>query len=399
MSYQAGKDVLWPVPADWGNDGVRETLEWLSELLPARNRKTQKRQLRQVPRRSFEFTIISDEQLSRVADTLLNDRGSKTWLLPIWHDVQLLNASLPVDSVAIPCRTAGFDFVQGGKAVLWRAVNEWEVVGVSSIAADQLLLDDTTSSAWGIGTRLYPLRRGRLMEQPQEARWTDNSGTRSVKFLVDEPCTWPAVLPADVYRGYPVLEMRTDRGADLSMAFARSIETVDVGTGPVTLFDWPGRSFREAQVTWLVSGRDDNSALRSLLYALRGRMQTLWLPSWNADLVLTAPIGATAVAMTVEWCGYTLYGRSQSNWRDIRIELWGGAIFYRRVTSAAQAGANEVLQLDNALGQAVAPNQVRAISFLVLSEQATDAVELMHVADADGITSVSTKFQGVRNDI
>lgn len=398
MSYQAGQDVLWPVPADWEN-GVRETLEWLSELLPARNRRTQKRQLRQVPRRSFEFDIITDEQLSRVADTLLNDRGSQTWLLPIWHDVQLLIAPLPADSPAIPCRTAGFDFVQGGQAVLWNGVNQWEVVVIEEIEVDQLVLDDTTSSTWGAGTRLYPLRRGHLVEQPQETRWTDDKGKRSVQFILDEPCAWPAVLPEALYRDYPVLEMRPDWGEDLGMAFARSVETVDVGTGPIARFDWPGRSFREAQVTWIVSGREDNTALRSLLYALRGRMATLWLPTWNSDLVLTAPVTYTATSMTVEWCGYALYGRAQSNWRDIRIELWDGTVFYRRITGAAQAGANEVLQIDAALGVGITPGQVRVISFLVLSEQASDAVELIHITDADGITTVSTKFQGVRNDV
>ncbi|WP_069861469.1 hypothetical protein [Pseudomonas citronellolis] len=398
MSYQAGQPVLWPVPADWA-DGVRETLEWLSDVLPARNRKTQKRQLRQVPRRSFTFDIIADEQLARVADTLLNDRGSQSWLLPIWHDVQLLSAALPIDSPSVPCRTAGFDFVLGGQAVLWNGVNQWEVVGIVAIEDNELVLGDTTSSAWPAGTRLYPLRRGYLVEQPQETRWTDDKGTRSVQFILDEPCAWPAVLPVTTYRGYPVLEERPDWGEDLGMAFARSVESVDVGTGPITRIDWPGRAFREAQVTWIASGREHNTALRSLLYALRGRMQTIWLPTWNTDLVLIASIGATATSMTVQWCGYTLYGRAQSNWRDIRIELWSGVVFYRRITGAVQAGANEVLQLDAALGIAVTPSQVRTISFLVLSEQATDAVELVHVTDADGITSVSTKFQGVRNDV
>lgn len=398
MSYQAGNDVLWPVPADWGTD-VREALEWLSDVQPARNRASRKRQLRQVPRRSFTFDIITDEQHSRVADTLLNDRGSRTWLLPIWHDVQLLADTLPADSPTIPCRTAGFDFVQGGQAVLWLAVNQWEIVDIDTIEVDHLVLADTTSSNWGPGTRLYPVRRGHLVEQPQEARWSDDKGTRPVRFMIDEPCAWPEVLPATIYRGYPVLEMRSDAGEDLPMSFARSVESVDVGTGPIARFDWPGRSFREAQVTWLVSGRQENADLRSLLYALRGRMQTLWLPTFNADLLLTAPIGATAVSMTVEWCGYTLYGRAQSNWRDIRIELWSGTILYRRVISSAEAGANEVLQLSAALGVAITPSQVRVISFLVLSEQATDAVELVHVTDADGITSVSTRFQGVRNDV
>lgn len=398
MSFQAGNPVVWPIPADWGSN-VRETLEWLTEVITARNGRSQRRELRRGPRRSFGFDVIADGQLSRVADTLLMDRGSKYWLLPIWHDVQLLEEAVAVDASYIACRTAGFDFVAGGQALLWSAVNQWEVVGIGSVETDQLALSDTTTSAWPAGTRLYPLREARLIEQPDESRWTDSSGTRSVRFRLEEVSDWPAVLPAATYRGLPVLEMRPDASEDVSTTFARTVESVDADTGPITLFDWPGRSFREVAVSWIVHGREGNAALRSLLYGLRGRMQQVWLPTWNSDLVLVAAVTASATTLTVEWAGYTLFGRMQANWRDIRIELWDGAVFYRRITSAVEAGPNEVLGIDAALGAALAPGQVRAISFLVLSAQASDSVALVHVTDADGITTVSTRFQGVRNDL
>jgi hypothetical protein len=37
------------------------------------------------------------------------------WQLPIWPDVQRLSAPLSAGAVSVPCATAGFDFVAGGR--------------------------------------------------------------------------------------------------------------------------------------------------------------------------------------------------------------------------------------------------------------------------------------------
>lgn len=398
MSYAQSQFVPWPVPPDW-SDGVSEQLEWYTDRLQARNGRAQKRELRRAPRRLFEFQVIADGQARRVLDTLLNDHGGREWLLPIWHDIALLNQPLASGALFISCVTAGRDFVEDSLAVLWLSINEWAVVQIDAVQPDGVTIGIATSRTWPAGTRLYPARRARLVEQPEEAMWTDASGSRVVKFIVTEPCEWPAILPSATYRGLPVLEMRPDQGEDLPSVFQRQVETIDAGTGVVNVFDWPNRSFREAALTWLAHGRDENSVLRSLLYALRGRMATVWVPTWNADLQLAADVTAVATNLTVEWAGYTTFGRMQPNWRDIRVELLDGTVLYRRITSAQENGNSEVLGIDSAFGRAIKRSDVRAISFLILAEQASDRVELAHVTDAGGITVVTTTFRGVRHDV
>ncbi len=398
MTYAANGYVLWPVPPDWA-DGIQESLEWLTDHLRARNGRAQKRELRQAPRRTLEFPVIADEQLRRVADAILNDHGAKYFEVPIWHDVQLLSAPLLTGATSIPCEPAGRDFVAGGRAVLWSDINSWLIVDVDTIEANAITLASTILSGWPSGTRLYPVRRAHLVEQPEESIWTDCAGKRSVQFQFDEPCEWPAVLPSATYRGYPVLEMRPDESEDPSSMFRRDIETIDVGTGVVTLIDWPQRPFHEISVRWMAFGRTEYAALRSLIYALRGRMQTLWIPTWTADLKLTADIGSSATTLSVEWAGYTVFGRMQSHRRDIRIELNSGAVYYRRITAAAEAGSTETLGIDSALGVAITRGQVRAISFLVLAEQTADRIDIEHVTDIEGVTAVATRFVGVRHDV
>lgn len=398
MSYAINAPVPWPVPPDWAN-GVRERLGWLTDVIQAKNGKRQKRELRLAPRRVFDFEVIADEQLRRVLDALLMEHGGKYFMLPIWHDVQLLDTPLAAGQSFVTCRTVGFEFVQEGYALLWLAINQWQLVGIADIEEDGLQLGTLTSREWPLGTRIYPVRRARLVDQPTEAGWTDSSGKRSVSMMIDEPCDWQGVLPATLYRGYPVLEQRTDVGEDLPTTFNRSLDLVDVETGPVSVFDYPQRPFKGSSVRWLAHGREENAALRSLLYGLRGRMGTVWLPSWNSDLQLVAPISAVATTINVQWAGYTVFGRMQAGWRDIRIELYDGTRFFRRINSAAQAGDTEQLGIDAALGVAIAVGQVRAISFMVLSALESDTVELQHETDADGLTIVTASFIGERHDV
>lgn len=286
MSFATGATPIWPVPPDWA-DGVRETLDWLTNHLPARNGKAQKRELRQAPRRVLEFSVINDEQGRRVADAILNDAGGKYWLLPMWHDVQLLVQPLASGSSSIACAPAGRDFRADGQALLWAAINDWAVLEVDDVVDGAVVLKAATTRTWPAGTRLY---------------------------------------------------------------------------------------------------------------GLRGRMQTLWVPTWNNDLKIANDISSTTIHITVEWAGYTSFGRMQANRRDIRIELLDGTVFYRRITASQEDGNAEVLTLDAALGVLVQRLRVRQISFLVLAEQSTDTAELLHDTDIEGLTRLTTSFIGVRND-
>lgn len=399
MSYVVEGPVLWPVPPDW-DGGVREQLEWLTDVLTARNGASQKRELRQAPRRTFEFDVIAEGADRRILDMLLNDYGSGYWLLPIWHDVQWIQ---PIDAGVnvIPCQdTTGSELLPETYAVLWLSVTEWELVMIEEAVDDEVILSLPTTRAWPAGTRLYPVRTAHLVDQPEEAAWTDVIGQRTVQMRLDEPSDYPAAWPSSSgYRGLPVLEWRPDESDDRPSSFERSVGVVDADTGPIRRFDRPGRSFRSTELAWVVEGRVEHARLRSLLYALRGRMGNVWLPSWDVGLVLAAPVTAISAVITIEWAGYTLFGRLQPTRRDIRIELHDGTILYRRITGAAEAGATETLTLNGALGRAVVPDDVRQISFMQVSELLADGVELLHETDAMGTTRCTMKFRAIRYDI
>lgn len=391
--------VPWTIPPDWTN-GVQETLSCATDIMQATaTAVTQHRGLRGVPRRSFTFELAAGGQNRRAADMLLAGH-SGLWQLPIWPDVQWRAAPLSAGVDAIPCVTAGYDFVAGGKALLYTAANTWEIVSIDTIEADHLALSAATTGAYMPGSRLYPLRAARVQDGAQESLLSDRASRRSITFDIAEPCDWPLLDSPTQYLGHLVLDTRPSESTDPTSSYSRLVQTVDYGTSLPVDHDLPNLALRAQQSHWQLHGRAKHTWFRSLVYTLDGRRVPIWVPSFAADLQPTAPIAGSSVTMVVEWAGYAQFGMGKPNRKDLRIELLDGTVMYRRITAASQAGNTETLTLSASLdSSSIAPDKIRQISFMALSTQASDDVEIDHATDQDGIATATTGWQAVVPDV
>jgi len=398
MGFTASADVPWTVPPDWTN-GVQELLASSTDVMQASGTAvTQHRALRSTPRRAFSFEVAADGQSRRTAEMLLAGHGG-TFQLPIWPDVQWLSAPLDAGVDLVPCVTAGYDFVAGGKALLFRAVNTWEIVTVAAIAGGHLGLAGVTGADYGPGDRLYPLRRALVRTGAEESLFNDDAGLRRLTFDIDEACEWP-VLAGTEYLGHIVLDVRPDETTDPTSSNSRLLQTVDYGISLPVVHDLPGIALRAQQSHWRLFGRDQHTWFRSLCYTLDGRRVPVWVSSFARDLLPVATIAGGSAAMTVEWAGYTLLCLGKPNRRDLRIELVDGTVFYRRITAAVESGNTEILTLDSSLSSdSISPWAIRAVSFMALCTSASDEVELDHATDADGLATATTGWQAVVPDV
>ncbi|MBS0218076.1 MAG: hypothetical protein JSR63_07800 [Proteobacteria bacterium] len=399
MAFDVSGARIWPVPPDW-SAGVKESLAWGSDVMQASGTAvTQHRSWRASPRRAFSFNVLADAQSRRVAEMLIAGWNG-AWQLPIWPDVQVLSATLASGATSIPCNTTGFDFVAGGKALLYSSVNTWAVVSIASIASGALTLSAATTAAWPAGTRLYPLRKARLRDNAQERQLSDDIGNRSLTFDISEFCDWPVLTGVTQYLGHDVLEKRPDEGEDPTSSFARLQQTVDYGGAFPVVADLPGIALRVQQTNWVLYGRPEHTWYRSFLYTRCGRTAPIWVPSFTADLKAAASIAGNSTTLSVEWAGYTLFGKGKANRKDVRIELMDGTVYYRRITNSVEAGATETLTLSALLrATAITPTQIRQISFLSLCTLAGDELTITHETDAEGLATSTTGWQAVVPDV
>lgn len=398
MSYGIGQPVLWPCPPHW-SEPVTESLAWLTDIITSRTGTPQKRQLRMSPRRSFSFTAKPDTDVRRLVDAIGYHSGARQIMLPIYSDGQGLTTAAVVGASKILSRVQGFDFSPGGQAVLWRDALQWELVGIEAVQEDGLLLTAALDSTWPVGTRLYPVRAARFLQPPQETMECDDASVLQLQFLIDEPCDWPKAWPSAIYRSLPVLEWRPDESTNPTGSYTRTLLTVGNDTGPTSYFDLPGVPFRVQSQQFTLWGRDEQARFRSLLYALAGRAGQIWVPSWNQDLVLHAAAGSLDATLQVKPAGYSIFGLQQVNRRDLRIELYGGTVLYRRITDCSDDGDYETLTLDSALGVAFSPAQVRCISFMSMCQLAADEIQISHSTDGDGEAICQLSWQAVKTEI
>lgn len=395
----ANRIIAWSFVPDWA-DGVIERLTWATDILQSESMVEQRRALRLAPRRELEAPMYVEGRERQLLDLMLFGWGARIWALPIWHEIQLLSAPVPAGALSITCSTQHLDFRSGGLAMLrGESAFTSETVEIDTVTAGGLLLKRATQLQWPAGSRLYPVRSARLTQAPVLQRLTDQAIAADVAFMVTEVSDWPAVMPATLYRGKPVLEARSDESEDLTSSYERLLLTLDSGFSTPLTTDTANRALPVQAHRWIELGRAERAAYRSLLYALRGRHAAIWVPTHADDLHLVATVAPLVTSLDVAYVGYTRFAQGKTGRRDIRIELFNGTVFHRRITGSVELDQDtERLAIDSALGIQVVPGAVMRISWLALCRGNADAVEIHHETDSEGVASSSLTFRGVRDD-
>lgn len=171
---------------------IKNTMSWATDMLVSRNRTEQRRSIRRHPAQVLEFSVdaVSVEETSRI-DALLQAGAPDGFRVPFWCDRIPLGAVLPEGSISIPLATAGFSFVAGEQAILWKSPREWEIVDVDSVETDSLELAYETINAWPVETLLVPIKRGYLPTPVNPSRLSRDGQSTALVFIL---CGW--TIPA-----------------------------------------------------------------------------------------------------------------------------------------------------------------------------------------------------------
>lgn len=391
--------VAFTFAPNW-DDPISERLSWLTDVLRSESMATQRRALRTAPRREFSAKFIAYGRDRQSLDSALLGWGSMVWALPIWPDVQLLEAGVSAGATSCFCSTSGRDFSTPGLAMFrGESAQDFEVVEVIAVTPTGLTFKRAVSRDWPDGSRLYPVRRAILADEPQMTRLTDMLAETEARFTLVEPCDWPTILPEAKYRGRPVLESRPDESKDLTWKYERMLSKLDNKTGIPGISDIARVAMPVMSWRWIDCGRDRQSALRSLLYGLRGQQIAIWVPTHADDLTVVEVAPDTSKAIVVANVGYSRFCQGRAGRKDIRIEFFDGSVLHRRIVSAGELDSGrERLELDAPHGRQLDPADISRVCFMVLVTLASDKIEWTHHTDADGVAEVSLTFRGVRDD-
>lgn len=398
VAVSGSRVTAWTWRPDWGS-GMLERIEWMTDVIQAYRGEEQSRSLRLDPRQQLEFGVLADGAERRHLESVLWNWGARVWAVPLWYDGVEMAALLPAGSTSIPVSTATRGFSAGGLAlILGQTSRDYEVIEVDVVNPSEIVLARPTTSAWPVGSMLCPARAARIEGSPVAARFTGRASDMRLRFEMVDPVAYTADAGATTYRGYPVLTDRPDWSEEPALTFERKLFEFDPGTGAFAVEDEAQMPLTQQSMRWLFVERAEVDRRRKLLHALRGKQGRIWVPTWTDDLIVTASIGNAALAIDVEWCGYSLYLAGDVQRRDIRIETTSGLVLYRRITSSSEINpTTERLIIDTALGVDLDPIDIVQVSFLSLCRQASDAAEFGWFTGASAMSS--TTMKAIRHDV
>ena len=394
--------VAWVWEPDW-TTGIDESLEWRTSILESLNGGEQRVAMRSAPRRAFGFDFGAERGNQRYLEVAATGWSARVWLLPVWPDGQVLQASVAAGTTEIPVDTAGRDYAAGVLAIMIGVdPRENEMAEVIEVLPDRIRVKHPIVQDWHAGSAVYPGRTARASGGIRFSRFTGRMVYGRAEFDVVEPSDGPAATGLPMYRGAPVFEVEPTWRDDPTVEHDRKKTVHDTGIALPAVYDAGEVPFIRQSNRWTAVGRAQLAALRAFLYLMEGRRGIVWMPAWAHDIELVAASSAGGSSIDMAWMGYHLYLNTIPGRRDVRI-VRGGNVQYARITSSSELDQDtERLVLDQALAFDVDPADT-TVQFLTLMRLDTDRVEWAwwngDLGGDEAAAEVAIPVRTYRNDV
>ncbi|MBZ9794320.1 hypothetical protein [Mesorhizobium sp. ES1-4] len=363
--------------------GASDTLEELSEVMQSYTEE-QRLALRRAPRQNPRYTVKLDPaQFSRAKDFARRRAGTMI-SVPIWWEGIRLAGNVSAADTEIAIDTTAGDWREGGRLIVWQDEDNYALALITAVADDSVTLLAPIGADFTAPT-VVPVRVARPVEG-----FTISRGKLvnqiTARFQVEDNIRLEGDSGYPQYLSLDVLTEPTARVSDISETIVQAGEYEDNGFGPVVLERQRNYVDFGQSIAFLEEGAAAIWRRRNWVHARNGKQKAFWLPSFNSDLKLLAPIGSADTVVTVKRVGL-LAGYLD---RHVMIELKDGTRYFRQITAAAQVGANDQVTLNAALGAAVTATQILWFCYLSKVRLDADAVTFNFPASGRNGPLVST---------
>lgn len=351
----------WRWFPDWSSP-ITERLEWRTDVQQGYDGVEERYALRSIPRRiwSWSMVLTGHERQKFQAEFYAN--ATATWLVPLWWDVA--KASLDAgDTTYVRPDDDSREIPAESHLVIADSLG---AIGVGPCSYSDT--GDEIIHAWVGGlARAFPAGRvyaARFAKVRLDTIEDITAGVARYQITAESTVDF-GVTPTTV----EIWPLRPNRIEPLSANWNVLQERVDFG-GAWEYDVRRAKPLRGVELSYFYGTRGEVYFLRRALASLAGQFEQVTLPTFQADLTVTQPIGGALVY--VEPIGWTA-----SSPNRIMIILRDGTIYNRTVTGSTLVGADERLAVTPSFGSVIPLEEVRQVCWSRKARLASDAIEIV----------------------
>lgn len=346
---------------------VRESLEWLTDVIESHDSTEDPVPLRSIPRQSFTYTMpVSPQQFARTFNT---ERGAlrKDWAVPIWTEAQYVG-TVAAAATSVACNTVLYDIRIDGLVMLYKDADHYEVLEVASLDSGSIDPVDPVVSSY-LGAWLVPVRVGWIPGNiAKEVR--GYNGKSKIKFELEDALNLVPEAPTQ-YLGNDIYYDATLIEGSIARFFSQQIDIVDGELGNVYRRSTWDRARYGSPYKSQLRNATEMRAFKNWLYRRAGRYRSFWLPTFEINL-RCANVGNIVSTLYATRDSYIDYGSDRTH---IAIEDTAGNWYPRVISSPVHVSGDRVqLTLSSALN--IDAGRIKRISYLGLNRLDTDAIEI-----------------------
>lgn len=346
---------------------IRETLEFLTDLMESYNGSEQRLQLRSKARQTFAYTVPL--QAWHMAAAFNTEYGAirKRWAVPIWTEAQYVGTVLP-NAPAIVCDTANFDFRDESLALLYAGCDKWQVIEIASVEPGQINLLSNVNAF--VGAWLLPVRLGWIantVEKPTNG----HNGKSTLAFEIDDTLVIPSSAPEQYLGNDIYYEAGLLNGGSISRTIEQRLNVVDYSLGPVARRSpWlnarvgtPHRS--------IIEGAQEMRRYKEFLYRRAGKFRGFFIPTFenNLRILNTGLIASTLVVNSDSFVDYASFRK------NVAVQTVAGIWQSRGISNPVQLDSDRV-QLTLSAPLNILASSIARASYLGFNRLDTDRIEI-----------------------
>jgi hypothetical protein len=344
---------------------VKDTWEFLTDVIPSYNGNEQQIPLRNSPRRMVSYSIpLQSVDDPTVFNTVYGGIRVK-WAVPMWAEGQFIG-TVGAGLTTITCDTVYHDLRASSLAMLWVSPSNYRILEISSITATRISFPGGTTAM--SNAFLIPVRIGYVLGAV--SRPTDGFNTSfRINYQLDDLWTVTPTAPTqylsnDFYTDVPLLH-----DGQLTTAFQRDQDIVDFELGKMA-YRSPWVNTKYSSVFSAICATDvEVKNYRDFIFRRVGKYRKFWMPTFENNMRLknTGTIVSTLVVFRDSWEDY---GTQRTH---IAIEANG--VWYPRVISAPSYTDSTTVQFTLSSALNIPADTVRRICFNGLYRLDSDAVD------------------------